>query len=107
MFEKMNIEVQEEKDKKVQPTLKKPRKQYLPEVKKICVKLMKKFSYNQITDELGIAKANLIRWNHEERLGILRMPRGRRVTYPCIEDHLLRWIRQERSKVGQKVDGRG
>ena len=76
----------------------KQRNVYSPQVKKLVVDLHnKKFSNSDIQQSTGIPLSNIKLWNKEAAENKISSKRGRRVTYPDIEEYLKEWIKTQRA----------
>ena len=80
--------------KKIKPS----RKVYSEETKKLTIELTSKFSQRKVAAATQIPLTNIKRWTSASKEGKISSKRGRRITYPDLEEELIKWVKQQRAQ---------
>jgi len=74
------------------------RQVYPEKVKKLTIELTKKFTKKKVNEATKISVENIKKWVRNDKKGLTSSKRGRRVTYPDLEENLKEWLKKQRNK---------
>jgi len=76
--------------------VKKSRRVYDDDVKKLAAELANKYSKKKVADVTNISISNIKRWKSNANKGKTSSKRGKRVKYPDLEKELITWLKEQR-----------